>query len=52
MNNDLKAQLIEARVLLSHFQFIAHGPGCKCEWCERRAAFFERTKDASAEVNR
>lgn len=35
----LKTDLFEARALLEHFQFIAHGPGCICEWCEKRRVF-------------
>lgn len=40
----LKADLTEARHLLEEFRFIAHGPGCVCEMCERRRLFLERTK--------
>jgi hypothetical protein len=39
---DLEAQLLEARELLLHFRFIAHGPGCICAMCEKRAAWLAR----------
>jgi hypothetical protein len=39
----LKADLAEARILLEHFRFIAHGPGCICAMCERRTAFLAPT---------
>ena len=38
----LAADLREARELLTHFRFIAHGPGCVCAMCEKRAAFLEK----------
>jgi hypothetical protein len=44
---DAESQLKEARELILHFQFIAHGPGCYCAMCVRRAAFLERTKPAA-----
>jgi hypothetical protein len=43
-----EAQLQEARELLLHFQFIAHGPGCACVMCERRTAWLARTADKDA----
>lgn len=39
-----EAELREARELLLHFQFIAHGPGCDCAMCERRTDFLARTE--------
>jgi hypothetical protein len=39
---DIEAPLREARELLLHFRFIAHGPGCICAMCERRTAWLAR----------
>lgn len=39
----LETQLQEALELLEHFRYIAHGPGCDCEWCVKRDAFMART---------
>lgn len=38
----LKMDLFEARELLLHFRFIAHGPGCVCDMCQRRSAWLAR----------
>jgi hypothetical protein len=40
---DLESQLREARELILHFQFIAHGPGCDCAMCAKRTAFLARS---------
>jgi hypothetical protein len=44
----LRAQLKEARELLEHFRYIAHGPGCICVMCERRNAFLTVTAPRSS----
>lgn len=45
-------QLNEARELLLHFQFIAHGPGCACVMCEKRAAWLARfTAETEGDAN-
>lgn len=47
----LATRLKEARALLLHFQFIAHGPGCACAMCARRTAFLALTS-TSTQVTR
>lgn len=37
-----ESQLREARELILHFRFIAHGPGCDCAMCEKRTAWLAR----------
>lgn len=46
---DAESQLKEARELLLHFQFIAHGPGCVCAMCERRTAWLVRSAETTGE---
>lgn len=44
----LKMNLFEARDLILHFQFIAHGPGCACAMCEKRTAWLARFQAETA----